>query len=310
MTDLLRFVVVSTCIQYCCADQADPQMGGPELMAGCMLHNLVHNQSIFEKCGNFDVYTEINGPRSIRGTKHRNNVEYRPGLLQDDGTLDVESYDESTGTSTRMFFPQYFNLEDIHRSYPNATFILNTRPFDSWIKSVQTWGIGLDWQFVNEFYHRGELSFLPHDKTNKTEMAGIMRIIYDRHHERIKSFVMAHPSHALIEVPITDPEAGKILGEALGLDSTPWGKYNENGMGRMIRNDFAFLDQWVAQLNYKDPSSIAAFVCVFSSLLTLCMAVIIRCMLVVCFRCVYFYRRRRRLGRRGNGKRNAKIMKI
>jgi hypothetical protein len=199
------------------------------------------------------------------------------------------------GVSTRMFFPQHFNLEDIHQSYPNATFLLNLRPFDSWIKSVQTWGVGLDWQFVNEFYRRGELTFLPQDKTNKTEMAEIMRIIYDRHHERVRSFVMEHPSHALIEVPILDPDAGNILAEALGLDPTPWGKYNENGMGRMIRNDFAFLEQLVADVNHKDPSSIAAFVCVFSSLLTLCIALLMRGLFVVCFRCAYFYHRRRLL---------------
>ena len=59
-----------------------------------------------------------------------------------------------------------------------------------------------------------------------------MREIFDRHHEKVRQFVLDHPSHALVEVPILDPNAGKILGDAFGLDATYWGQVNGNQGGR------------------------------------------------------------------------------
>ncbi len=255
-------------------------------MAGCMLQNIVNNRSIFEECGDFDVYAEINGPRSIIRKKLRRkhiNMSNETGVLQDDGTADLKSYDPLTDSSTRIFFPQYFNLDDMHESYPNATFILNTRPFESWIKSVQSWGVGLDWQFVNEFYHRGELDSLPNDKTNKTEMANIMRQIYDRHHERVKQFVIDHPSHTLIELPILDPNAGDILGKAFGLDATQWGRYNENSI-----NSFASLDKLFLEF-HKNISSMAFFVFVALSVFALLLSLVLLCLFVICFQKRQYY---------------------
>lgn len=196
-------------------------------MADCMVNNLSKNRSIFDKCGDFDVYAEINGPRRIVAKRG----EDIPGFLLDDGSLDYASVAHKSKRRTRMFFPQYFNLEDIHNHYPNATFILNTRPFDSWIKSVQSWQPDLDWQFISEFYLRGEIEALPEDKTNATELVEFMRDIYDRHHARVRQFVEDHPTHAMVEVSILDPDAGKILGDAFGLDPSPWGKTNVNNGG-------------------------------------------------------------------------------
>lgn len=212
-----------------------------------MLKNLNRNRSIFHNCGNFDVYAEINGPRPIVWNKS----EGIRGLLLDDGELDLEdSFDPREKFGKRMFFPQYFNLDDIHKHYPNATFILNTRPFDSWIHSVQSWADGeTDWQFVNEFYHRGELDSLPEDKNNDTEMALIMRDIYDRHHARVRQFVQDNPSHAMVEVPILDPNAGKILGDAFGLDPKRWGQVNVNGgVGENQQIVIDFLQELVPNL--------------------------------------------------------------
>jgi hypothetical protein len=211
-------------------------------MSGCMLKNLNKNSSIFEGCGGFDLYAEINGPRPTLRKKFGKS----PGLLLDDGSLDYASFDRSQKSGTRIFFPQYFNLDDIHQHYPNATFILNTRPFDSWIKSVQSWADNLDWQFVNEFYQRGELDALPEDRNNATEMASFMRDIYDRHHDRVRQFAQVHPTHALVEVPILDPDAGAILGDAFGLDGTRWGRVNANrGPPGTIRVTVDFLQDLV-----------------------------------------------------------------
>jgi len=196
-------------------------------MADCMLRNLIHNRTIFHRCGRFDVFAEINGPRPVVNHKNRNDPRFPPAVLLDDGSLDLESYEEKN--RTRIFFPQYFNLLDIHEAFPNATFVLNLRDFDSWIESIQSWhDPNLDWQFINEFYRRGELDSLPEDRYNRTQKAAFMRIIYDKHHEQIRQFVRDFPSHAMVEVPILDPNAGTILADAFGLDASYWGKVNAN----------------------------------------------------------------------------------
>jgi len=194
-----------------------------------MIRNLVHNRSIFQDCGDFDLYGEINGPRSVVGDQRmrRHPNLTGTGLLLDDGTVDITSYVRGTPTNKssiqRIFFPQYFNIQQIHEHYPNATFILNTRPFDSWIQSVQEWGDDLDWQFINEFYQRGKvIHTLPNDRKNRTEMSNLMELIYNQHHENVRRFVQEHPSHTLIEVPILHPNASTILGNAFGLDPSMW----------------------------------------------------------------------------------------
>lgn len=189
-----------------------------------MLDNLIRNRSIFRHCGHFDVYAEINGPRPVVRAQTGPN-EFQPAVLLDDGSLDFESAEPNK--RNRIFFPQYFNLLDIHEAYPNATFILNTRDFDSWIHSVQNWfGDNLDWQFINEFYRRGQLDRLPDDRNNQTQKAELMRIIYDKHHDQIRRFVQDYPSHILVEVPILHPNASQILADAFGLDASKWAKVN------------------------------------------------------------------------------------
>jgi len=200
-------------------------------MADCMLRNLRRNRTLFQDCGDFDVYAEINGPRPVKKPlRRKKRGQLRPGVMLDDGSLDSSSLEMGPDglKSTRIFFPQYFNLNDIHNEYPNATFILNTRPFDSWIRSIQGWQQGLDWQFVNEFYQRGELEYLPNDRNNKTEMEEFMKEIYQRHHARIRKFVKDHSSHMLLELPILDNDAGQILASAFGLDSQHWEIVNSN----------------------------------------------------------------------------------
>jgi hypothetical protein len=51
--------------------------------------------------------------------------------------------------------------------------------------------------------------------------------IYDEHTHNVREFVKRHPSHRLIEVNITDPNAGKIMSNAFGLSETCWGHKNK-----------------------------------------------------------------------------------
>jgi hypothetical protein len=167
-----------------------------------------HNRTILQGCGNFHVYSEINGPR----------CDHKKGCLLENGTYDSE------GPGPRIFMPQHFNLEQLHEASPNATWILNLRDVDSWIGSVMKWG-DLQNQLANEYLVQQQIHRLP---TNQTEMKEFLKTIYSEHNDLIRQFVRDNPSHILVEVNIADIDAGEVLAEAFGLDASKWVQVNKN----------------------------------------------------------------------------------
>lgn len=189
-------------------------------MAGCMMKNLRHNKTnIFDGCGHnhLEVFSEINGPRR----KKHHPFTGKIGYLQDDGTVDY------SGLGNRIFLPQHFQIEEVHEAYPEATWILNWRDIDSWIESVMKWGDDLHNQFFNEYYMQGAIKEIPPAK-NLTHVKIILAEIYREHYNMVRRFVLNNPSHALVEVNITDDNAGNVLGEAFGLDPRAWSNVNRN----------------------------------------------------------------------------------
>jgi hypothetical protein len=206
------------------AAQHSPQKGGPTLMAGCMMRNIRHNRTnLFDGCGDdqLEVFSEINGPRQKKYHPFTGNL----GFLQDDGSVDFN------GPGNRIFLPQHFLIDQVHDAYPSATWILNERDVDSWIGSVMKWGDDLHNQFFNEYYMQGAISEIPSDN-NITLVHNLLRTIYQDHHDMVREFVRLHPSHTLIEVNITDENAGLVLGQAFGLDPQAWSNVNKNKKGR------------------------------------------------------------------------------
>jgi len=155
---------------YCCESQNNPS--GTEhqyLMSRCILNNLIANHHyeqqqqrnysndysnnnthrhhhILEGCGDYDFYTELNGPRMFVDTNFR--------TLHDDGRL---ANRRQSLEHPRMILPQHHYLPQIHEQYPNATFILNTRPVPEWVESVLKWGGGrksstLTEELIHEFW--------------------------------------------------------------------------------------------------------------------------------------------------------------
>ena len=106
-----------------------------------------------------DVYSEINGPRRLY---KQGDIK---GELLDDGYLAgvVVNANDTDGASNkndvkfdtlspRILFPQHHYIDKIHEQYPNATFILHTRPTIDWVKSVMSWNDVLKYELTNEFY--------------------------------------------------------------------------------------------------------------------------------------------------------------
>ena len=284
---------------YCCEEQNHPTSTEHRmLMSACMMENMISAKRrcssknddsndissslsaattttttktplLFEGCGEYDVYTEINGPRNF--------IKYNKQTLLDDGSLLSPSL-SSNERAQRIWFPQHFYLDEIHRQFPNATFILNQRhPVDEWVKSVMLWNNHLDFQILNEFYANNMTRHIfPDDfvaeqekhqytnnnkKKNKNEQTRhrskphlsndssessngplfvfkyknvreALRMAYHHHVEYVKEFVRKHPSHTLIEIDITSNETGKQLASSFGLHEECWGHFNQREGGR------------------------------------------------------------------------------
>jgi hypothetical protein len=85
------------------------------------------------------------------------------------------------------------------------------------VNSVSNW-FGLGGRFLTRFK-------IKHTNINRHE---VLREIFQNHSDFIRDFVRHHPSHPLIEVDISRPDAGTVLADAFGLDESCWGKHNQN----------------------------------------------------------------------------------
>jgi len=239
---------------YCCGHQSNPQKAAPgnvRYMSTCLMSNLKRilrkennvklmkesnstaayesavasfdrtKDSLFAGCNDIDLYSEINGPRS-KFTRNQ-----KTAWTNDDGTLD---HDGPPGD--RLFFPQYFHIEKIHLAYPNATWILNTRPVEKWVESVMKWDKQTANSFAIEWYLHGALNDFPQ---TQEELKAFLRNIHKAHHEQVRQFVRGHPTHALIEVDISTDSARELLADAFGLNATHWGNHNRNAKVRVVK---------------------------------------------------------------------------
>ena len=122
---------------------------------------------------------------------------------------------------TGCHYPQILNLPELHKEAPNATFILNRRNFTDWASSVYRWDVkgrdqlGDRWVACKPF---GPPSTSAEDliQWHKEQI------------QRVRQFVLDHPTHALVEVDIQDAGAGDLMSKAFGVDVKYWGQANKN----------------------------------------------------------------------------------
>lgn len=129
------------------------------------------------------------------------------------------------GGHTECWFPQISFLDEIHKEYPNATFILVFRPINDWIISARN--------------HMGMLGRFKKDVCRKNVPGLIMNGTKWTHKElyfwwcthitHIREFVQQYPSHKLIEVNLYDSEkTSTILATLFNSTKTCWKKSNSN----------------------------------------------------------------------------------
>ena len=125
-------------------------------------------------------------------------------------------------------YPQITHLQEIHDAYPNATFILNLRPVENWIRSISKWAG--DKRRTSGGYLRQVLAMcdLPGFPSGVGKTDDELRAFYENHSNRIRSFVERNPSHALVEVSIEAEKAGRFLEENFGISHHCWKVRNAN----------------------------------------------------------------------------------
>lgn len=206
----------------CCGDTHDHPPCSSNSMAHCILKNIAaRKENVLEGCGDYDVYAQIDGERPTfdRGDKIR-------GLLLENGTIDEWDQRTVEGRNElfKHFLPQHFHLPILHRSAPNATYILPLRDPIVWANSVFDW-FHMRGRVVNEY----RLFNSSLERPGKNGARAFLARIYIEHTDSIKRFVQLHPSHALVEFNITDPNAGQILADAFGLGEGCWRHRNKVG---------------------------------------------------------------------------------
>ena len=130
------------------------QQCGKQTCARCIWTNLQRHRSPFHGCDSYSVYAQ----------------------LDDDGKDGF------------CFFPQR-NLSLLHASYPDSTFVLNTRNPIHWINSVNNW---------NDLRKRlARCNLGPYNFRSDAELIRF----YEDHNEYVRRFSKMH-NHSLIEVDI------------------------------------------------------------------------------------------------------------
>lgn len=154
-----------------------------------------------------------------RGEKH--------ALAKSYPTADVEVYGQVDNSHGTCAYPQIQFLEEIHEEFPNATFIMTSRPVDDWIRSVSRWYNLLDrlagCHMIPGLLCTGEKN----DKGLNSCTPDNLRHWWCSHVKHVREFTKRYPSHKLVEVNLyNNSETGQLLGDIFATNASCWGHAN------------------------------------------------------------------------------------
>lgn len=184
----------------------------------CIRDALAANEPPLLSCGNFEAWAQMD----VAGKPLARSGEVG---LDDDGAGGEASEDT-------CFFPQIDALDALDAEFPKATLVLNRRASpEAWLQSVD------EWNDLRERLRDCDVGGLPAGAgAAGPEGDAELLAFVERHEANVRAFVAAHPSHALVEVTIEDPEAGKALEAAFGIPAECWGRENANELGSRLGN--------------------------------------------------------------------------
>jgi hypothetical protein len=123
-------------------------------------------------------------------------------------------------------------LDEIHQEQPHATFVMNFRPVDDWIRSARTYT-----KMANRWGTPSCISKIPGlvKDQGRAEIKG--KILTQQeirnwlcgHVKHVREFVKQYPTHKLIELDLYDTEgSSKVMATLFSANETCWGQSNAN----------------------------------------------------------------------------------
>ena len=205
--------------------------GGPMTDTGqfplcgiCVERNIIHGRPPLEGCGPYKVFAELDSAEHPLPSPKSNSTKGRRLRSPESDVLGV--IPSLSAIRPLCSYPQINHLDKIHSAYPQATFILNTRPVDRWIQSISKWN-GDDRRseqgYLRQVLTKCNFESLPAGVGESDEE---MREFYTGHSERIREFVRKNPSHTLVDINIENENASAVMEAAFGISSICWKQHN------------------------------------------------------------------------------------
>ena len=160
----------------------------------------------FNKCGTLSIHDFLieNGIRSVHYLKgdlantifdnHKNGIDLLSGLDEFDAFSDMESL-----TADGFQYVSFDLFKALHQSYPDAVFILNTRPVNDWIQSRLRHGGG---SYLDRY--RCIL-----DKP-KADIVDVWRKQYHEHVANVLHYFSAYPEAHFIHLDLSTCDSDEL----------------------------------------------------------------------------------------------------
>ncbi len=214
----------------------------------------------FFQCAGWNVTHSQRGMEMMRlvdqGSPH-------PLQLSENATMAVDAYAQlDKNRDPPCAYPQIQFLDEIHREYPHATFMLFFRPVNDWIQSAYNWyhladrwmgcqipglqctgQLTVDTTFNTTINTTGlstgsgqlnvnakiNVTGHPTDKERHGCTVEDLRRWWCGHVKHIREFTRLHPSHQLLELNLYDGnETSQILSKFFHTNRTCWGHENKH----------------------------------------------------------------------------------
>jgi len=154
-----------------------------------ILDNLRNGRDPFHGAGNYDIFSNV-GVENIYGDP-----------------------------KDTCYFPQIEALDEIHKQFPNAVFILNHRnSAENWLTSI------VNNRLLIEQLRVCNISGFP--PTGRDHLKAEIKAFYNSHIKRIEEFVEKHPSHKLLKINMDSPDLRSLVVKAFGGNGKCWGSSN------------------------------------------------------------------------------------
>jgi Sulfotransferase domain len=172
---------------------------GQEICGMCIHRAIYNSLPPLKSCGDYDVWAQL---------------------------------DVSVPPPTPCYFPQSIYLQELHDESPKATFILNRRNLSHWVQSVENYK-DLAYSLMKCNGHGGPTpAFLTVAPMEGPQVKMFQRVSWmlwsHRQTQRVKDFVLKHPSHALVEIDIEDPATANYMAALFQTKAAFWGHANHN----------------------------------------------------------------------------------